>query len=458
LSLPWLESAFPRHALAQAEPAPKRLLIWTQPNGTVLDRWVPKAGVDEADFTLSEILGPLERHQADMVVVQNLMQYDGTGHQYVTSLTGYGYDDLGTPRYLSRGISLDQYVAQKVDGSTPIRSLELGVGQAEDGQGAVSWSAAGKSVIAEANPFKVYARLVGGGSSTVGDSAAALRLLSRRRSVIDTVLDPLSSLRNRLGTVDRATVDNYLESMRGVEREIGAFQTRLDSCPAPVVGADPSLPNQTPWWQEPANIPAVLTLQRKLTVMALACDLTRVVTLTLAGSSGGLRTFDYIDGVSSGLDWHVISHEVEKGIDQELTLIEKWHATQLALLVDDLKSAAGPGGESLLASTLLLTNNEYGGNGPVSYLPADPSSGERVNLTHAAKLMPYLIFGQCGGAIKTGRNLVLPMKDDTPQQRSQGEGLSHTRLLVSVLHALGYDDTSFGNPHHAEGVVPGLVT
>jgi hypothetical protein len=71
--------------------------------------------------------------------------------------------------------------------------------------------------------------------------------------------------------------------------------------------------------------------------------------------------------------------------------------------------------------------------------------------------MPYLIFGQCGGAIKTGRNLVLPLRGDTPAERSQGEGLSHTRLLVSVLNALGYDDTTFGNPDHAEGAVPGLV-
>jgi hypothetical protein len=72
-------------------------------------------------------------------------------------------------------------------------------------------------------------------------------------------------------------------------------------------------------------------------------------------------------------------------------------------------------------------------------------------------MMPYLVFGQCGGAIKTGRNLVLPFKDDTDLTHAQGEGLSHTRLLVSVLNALGYDDTTFGDPAHAEGTVPGLV-
>ena len=88
LALPWLESLAPKQAQAQDAPTPRRLLVWTQPNGTVMDRWAPKAGVDERDFELSEILSPLERHRADMVVVQNLAQRGITGHQFVTSLTG----------------------------------------------------------------------------------------------------------------------------------------------------------------------------------------------------------------------------------------------------------------------------------------------------------------------------------------------------------------------------------
>jgi hypothetical protein len=298
---------------------------------------------------------------------------------------------------------------------------------------------------------------MGGGSSAIADQAQAKQLLSRRRSVIDTVLDPLSTLKGRLGSADRVVVDNYLESIRGVERELSALEARAEACRFPEVGSDPSVPGQKPWWEENANAPAALTLQRKLAVTALACDITRVVTLTLSGSGGSSRTFNYLDGVSQLHDWHGFSHEVETGNDVELALIEKWHAEQLSLLVDDLKAVIQPNGESLLNSTLLLSNNEYGGNGPCNYLPPDAGSGQRNNLTHYAKMMPYLIFGQAGGSIKTGRNLVLPFQDNSEFQRSQGNGLSHTRLLVSVLNALGYPDTTFGNPEHAEGTVPGLV-
>jgi hypothetical protein len=459
LPLPFLESASrPKKTGSVQPPPPKRLLVWTQPNGTVMDLWAPEAGQSEADFELSEILSPFERHKADMVVVQNLMQREATGHQYVTSLTGYGYVDLGAPRYLSKGVSLDQYVAQKQLGSTPIASLELGVCQAEDGQGAVSWSAAGQAVIGEANPFKVYARIMGGGLSSVVDQAEAKRLLARRHSIIDTVKDPLSSLTRRLGGADRAIVDNYLESVRGVERELSAFEAKLGTCRAPDIGPDPSVAGQQAWWQQSAHAAEALALQRRLAVTALACDITRVVTLTVAGSSGGGRTFDYIDGVSPSVDWHTISHQVAQGDDQGLRRIERWHAEQLASLLDDLKAVQEPGGGSLLSNMLLLTNNEYGCNGPVSYLPPDPSTGTRDNLTHSGMMMPYLIFGQCGGAIKTGRNLVLPFKDDSVLERSRGEGFSHTRLLVSVLNALGYEDTTFGDPAQAEGTVPGLLS
>jgi hypothetical protein len=375
----------------------------------------------------------------------------------VTSLTGWGFVDLGAPRLLSQGVSLDQYVAQKQAGATPLASLELGVGQAEDGQGAVSWAAAGRSVIGEASPFKVYARLMGRGASPGASEAEAARLLARRRSIIDTVTDPLSQLEGRLGGADRAIVDNYLDSVRGVERELAAFEARLGQCKAVELGPDPSVPGQQPWWQQNTHLPEAMALQRQLAVMALACDLTRVVTLTVAGSSGAKRTFDAIEGVSPSTDWHTISHDVEKGRPDELTRIERWHAEQLASLLDGLKAAVEPNGSSLLSNTLVLTNNEYGCNGPVSYLPPDPGTGLRNNLTHSGVMMPYVLFGQCGGAIKTGRNLVLPFRDNTDLTRSQGQGLSHTRLLVSVLNALGYEDATFGNPQHAEGAVPGLV-
>lgn len=457
LSLPWLEAFQPRGAAAREIAPPRRFVVWTQPNGTVMDSWAPIAGASAAEFQLSEILAPLERHRSDMIVVQNLMQRGAYGHQYVTSLTGYDYQDLGHPNLLAKGISLDQYLAQKQAGLTPIASLELGVCAAEAFAGAVSWSGAGDAVVAEASPFKVYARLLGGGGDPVADREHARRLLEQRRSVIDTVLDPLHRLQDGLGGADRAVVESYLESVRGIERELSALEAIGESCQLPAPGPDPSRPGEKPWWQSDRNAPAALELQRKLAVAALACDITRVVSLTLAGSSGGGRTFDQLEGVSPARDWHDISHEVEAGSTRALISVEKWHMQQLALLLDDLKAVTQPNGDTLLASTLVLSNNEYGSNGAVGYLPPDPTSGTRHNLTHEPKLMPYLLFGRAGGSLRTGRNLVLPFGGDSERERALGEGYSHTRLLVSILQALGYDDESFGDPRYAEGAVPGLV-
>ena len=73
IALPFLEAMLPRSARAADEAAPQRFLVWTTPNGTVTDNWVPAQGPGgDTDFELSPILAPLAAHKADMVVVQNL--------------------------------------------------------------------------------------------------------------------------------------------------------------------------------------------------------------------------------------------------------------------------------------------------------------------------------------------------------------------------------------------------
>src|SRR5262245_96931 len=84
VSLPVLETFAPRRAAAAARP--RRLVVWSTPNGTVTDRWACKPGPGgDTDFELSEILQPLERHRRDLVVVQNLQQNGGYGHQFATT-------------------------------------------------------------------------------------------------------------------------------------------------------------------------------------------------------------------------------------------------------------------------------------------------------------------------------------------------------------------------------------
>jgi hypothetical protein len=95
--------------------------------------------------------------------------------------------------------------------------------------------------------------------------------------------------------------------------------------------------------------------------------------------------------------------------------------------------------------TLVLTNDEYGPNGGTKYL-----DGGKNNLSHYSRLMPHAIFGQAGGALRTGRWLVHPFKSD-------GTGTHHTQMLVGILNALGIPDQTFGDPSAMQGPLPKLL-
>jgi hypothetical protein len=249
-------------------------------------------------------------------------------------------------------------------------------------------------------------------------------------------------------------LDNYLESVRSIEKQMVALEAKTGTCTAPKLGADPTLPGAAkPYWLQNDNVGAVIKLHSELIAATFACDLTRVITLTVAGSGGAYRNHNWIPEAPRGVDWHGVSHQVEKGQDLGLTAIEKWYSGQLAVLLDAMKAFNEPGG-TLLSSSLVMTMNEYGSNGAVQYLPAG-SDGKRDNFTHQTKLMPILLFGQLAGALKTGRWLAVPFNNNSDARYANGRQLN--QLFVSVLNAFGVPDQNFGDPTAAPGPLPGLL-
>jgi len=200
LSLPLLEVMLPARADA-ATAAPQRFFSWSQPNGTVLDRWAPTAGASATDFTLSEILSPLERHKQDLVVVQNVNQWGSYGHHYNSTLTGWGPLDEGYPKLSARGISMDQVLANAWAGQTPIPSLQLGVMVTDqrDTTSAISWAAAGKALPPENNPYAVFARLFGAGGAAGPDLRLPPAVHPRQRARTGQQRHALARPRGRAG-------------------------------------------------------------------------------------------------------------------------------------------------------------------------------------------------------------------------------------------------------------------
>jgi hypothetical protein len=422
IALPVLEiMGRPRSALAGSIPGftsagyPKRFVVFFSPNGTISGNWQPEGG--ERDFALSRILQPLARFRDRIVVIAGVDQQGagGDGHQNGMGgmLTGAPLNPGpfqgggGTAAGWPDGISVDQRIAQVIGRETRLRSLELAV---QAGRDATNWSrmsylGPNQPLPPQDDPYAVFERLFHFDRSR----------LHWQKSVLGSVMDDYRRLERRLGASDRTKLSSHLEAIREVEARLGVEpKAALAACRAPELGSRADV-SANP------NFPVVGRLQMDLLAMALACDLTRVASLQWSRSVSDVKFTWLGAGIDRG--HHEMSHDGDSNFDtrEKLTLINIWYAEQLAYLAGRLGSI--PEGDStLLDHTVILWCNEL----------AKGNAHSRVDA-------PYVLLGGAGGAIRTGR--YLDIHDNVP----------HNNLLLSLVHAMGIDDTSFGKREWCSG-------
>jgi len=406
-----------------ADATPKRLLTMFSPNGQVPEIWLPSGG--ETDFTLSKCLAPLEAHKSRLIIldgINNDASKDQTfgGHQgsHAAMLSGFppshaaeGFDNMRPG-----GPSLDQVVADRLGSSTKFKSLQVGLVSGKDANPFVpiaSWRGEKELLPPQTSPARLFDFLFQDGQAS-GDAASAEALRRRRKSVLDTVADRYSALRDRLGAEDRARVEVHLESIREVEKQVLA--TAAMACMVPTAPADP-------FDQKSANLPAYGKIQLDLLTLALACDLTRVASLMWLGMGGTDVTFGFLGHTDS---FHNLAHARDQA---RLTEINAWFAQQLAYLMDNLAKYPDVGGGTLLENTLIVWWNELG-DGAV----------------HTSDRAPFVLAGGAGGALTMRRFLTYP------QPRNNNDLLlSLTNLLTET------QDLSYGDPRYCSGPLPGLT-
>jgi hypothetical protein len=408
LALPLLESLDVRPARAQA--FPRRLVIVFTANGMPVSSWKPTGS--EKSFTLSPILAPLTGHQKDLIVLSGVdmeSSYHGVGDGMHTNgmahmLTGTEMIDTGFGTFWSGGISVDQFIAQKVGVSTRYGSLELGVGESSaTAKGRMCYLGAGQPVPPETSPQKAFDRLFGPSSKDRTD---------RRKSVLDAVDEDLGALEKQLGKDDARKVGAHLDAVREIEKRL--------AIPATCDASSLLLPGESSFTLDGQA-------QMDILVRALACDLTRVATLQWSASTSNV-VFSWL-----GIDepHHTLSHysPTDAPAQAKLLNINRWYAQKFANLLSAMK-AVPEGDGTLLDHSVVLWCNELG-------------DGE----LHARRDMPYVLAGRCGGAFETGRFV---------QLGGAAAGATHNNLLVSLCQAMQLDVQTFGNPAYCTGPLSGL--
>lgn len=251
---------------------PKRFGIFFWGNGNLPDRWVPSGAGPE--WELTEQLAPLAPVKEHITVVSGMKVMTGNsvphGSGPVGMLSGAPFPTGDESTFALP--SIDQVIAQAIGDDTRFRSLELGV--QPGGQG-FSYNGPHSVNPPETSPAALFQRIFGPGFVLPGTNTTPDPRLDLRRSVLDAVKDDAKRLQDRLGSSDKARLEQHLEGVRGLEKQIKKMQENPPSLAACAVPAEPA-----PAYPEVDGRPPLSEISRVMSdilVMALACDQTRVL-------------------------------------------------------------------------------------------------------------------------------------------------------------------------------------
>lgn len=423
LALPWMPSliqADDRAAgttLESLQPPLRNAFIYF-PNGVWEKAWVPTA--TGTDFKLPFSLKPLESIRKKINVLSGLDKqhsHGGDGHYAKTAnfLTGLPVAKTTGKNVSSGGVSVDQLIASHLSGQTPISSLELSTEPVISGVDSnvgytrlygshISWQTATRPVARELNPRIVYERLFGrqlGSDDATTDSY---------QNLLDFVLEDARSVRKSLGRDDQFKMDEYLDSVRAVEKRIEfASQDRSghwepDVDPAVIQAARPGTP---------ADFREHIDVMLDLMVLAFQTDATRVSSLMFANDVSG-RSFSFLDGVEGG--HHQLSHHENKESKiEQYQRINRWHVESFARMLSKMDSIQ-EGDRTLLDNSLIMFGSSF-------------SDGNR----HDPDNLPILLAGSGGDKIATGQHIA-----------ADGQ-VPLCNLYLTLLKQNGMDLKSFGD-------------
>ncbi len=441
IALPFLEAMLaPRRSYAAV---PKRFIPFYSPGGTVYEQWRPTGS--ESSFSFGSILEPLTPLKSQLLIVDGLeikVAQEGYGHPHTRGMAGVltgqptnegPYETCGGKSGFANGPSIDQVIARAISTTTRYNSLYFAVrwptyfygGVRVAPTNVISYEAANKPIPPETDPIATFNRLFG---VTEPGMASPNRKLDA--SVLDAVVPEYERLAQRLSGSDKQRVEEHLAKIREVELSLAQLPVDGAVCNT-ALGASLSAPyasnsaeDRCDGCVEASNdslIPKTGKAMIDILVLALSCDLTRVITFQWMDLAAN-NSFPWL-----GLDDTHHGYQHDRGYQPDgIAKIDRWYAEQFKYLLDSL-AAVNDGGATLLDNSLAFWFKEI----------SHPNTHSHVN-------MPFVLGGSAGGAVRPGRFVQYPNQ-------------SHNGLLISLLNAFGVPAAQFGKTEYSSGPLSGLT-
>ena len=421
LALPWLASLPQRSAQGKriadtSDKPPRRFACVYFSNGIEPEHWWATPTPDGLQF--GPCLEPLIPYRDDVCILEGLYNAQSVANPSahlgrMPNLLSGAWVSLDQ-NDLRVGRSMDQVLAQRVGTHTALPSLVLGVEptelRLEDGLSmlygsCISWSSPTRPATKEIYPARAFDAIVGN-----------RRQAGLDRTILDQVLADAKSLRPQLAARDRIKLDEYLESIRDIERRIdrAAHEERLE-------GWRPSLskPNMArPADELPQNVPDHMRLILDLIVLAFRMDRTRIATCMLNNDLSQMN-FGFLEGVQGSLHLDLTHNGRDPAREAMYLKTNQFHVAQFGYLLKRLKEI-DEGDQTLLDSALLLfCSNLFDGD------------------KHQADRMPMVLAGGGGGSLTPGR--MLDYRERPPEDRRA------CSLYLSLMDRMGVTLPQFGD-------------
>ena len=417
IALPFLDAMAPAASRLPGK-APVRMAFVYVPNGMDMRNWNPDYEGKLGE--LPRILKPLEPFRNDITLLGNLTHnngralLDGAGdHGRCCASYLTGIQPRKTTVDIKAGISCDQIVARQIGGQTRFPSLEVGMedarqaGDCDSGYSCaytnnLAWRSETQPLPPILDPRALFERLFGSGAALSPEARA--RQSRFRRSILDFVAGDTKKLQSDLGPTDRRKLEEYLSSIREIERQIEKAEkdnAQID-------------PHMDKPYGVPADFAEHFKLMSDMITVAFQADLTRVLTflVTREGTSRPYREIGIADGHHP-----CTHHRRDPVLLEKVAKINSYHLQQFAAWIARLKSIQ-EGDATLLDNAMIV----YG---------AGLADGDR----HSHEDLPTLIAGRGGSFFKPGRRIVY--RKETPMSN-----LFLTMMDRMEVHAEHFGDST----------------